>query len=106
FRRVLFRSGQWANMARDLLAQSPRFADVIAACAEALRPHVDWDLTSVLSGAVGTEWLARVDVVQPALWAMSVGLAELWREAGVQPDVVVGHSQGEVPAATVAGMLS
>ncbi len=37
---------------------------------------------------------------------MSLGIAELWRAAGVAPDVVVGHSQGEVTAATIAGHLS
>ena len=45
-------------------------------------------------------------MVQPTLWAVSVGLAELWRAAGVEPDVVIGHSQGEITAATVAGILS
>ena len=45
-------------------------------------------------------------MVQPALWAVMVSLAAVWEAAGVLPDAVVGHSQGEVAAATVAGMLS
>ncbi|HEX6969189.1 MAG TPA: type I polyketide synthase [Micromonosporaceae bacterium] len=97
---------QWAGMGARLYAEHPTFAEVVRRCARALRPHVDWDLVEVVSGAAGADWLSRVDVVQPTLWAVSVGLAELWREAGVHPDVVVGHSQGEVSAATVAGMLS
>ena len=48
----------------------------------------------------------RVDVVQPALWAVMVSLAELWRSLGVVPDAVIGHSQGEIAAAYVAGALS
>ncbi|WP_406069065.1 SDR family NAD(P)-dependent oxidoreductase [Micromonospora sp. NBC_01638] len=97
---------QWAAMGRDLYAASPIFQSVVDRCSRAIAPHVDWDLAEVLSGAAGSAWTSRVDMVQPALWAMSVGLAELWRHAGVTPDVVVGHSQGEVSAATVAGILS
>ena len=55
------------------------------------------------SGAPG---LDRVDVVQPVLWAVMVSLAELWRSVGVVPDAVIGHSQGEIAAAYVAGALS
>lgn len=97
---------QWAGMGRELYASSPVFAAVVGRCARALAPHTDWDLTAVVSGAAGDGWLERLDMIQPTLWAVSVGIAELWREAGVEPDVVVGHSQGEVTAATVAGILS
>ncbi|MFV2094788.1 SDR family NAD(P)-dependent oxidoreductase [Micromonospora sp. LOL_014] len=97
---------QWAAMGQRLYAEVPTFAKVIDRCADALRPYVDWDLTQVVSGAAGDGWLSQVDMLQPTLWAASVGLAELWRATGVVPDVVVGHSQGEVAAATVAGILS
>ena len=46
------------------------------------------------------------EVVQPVLWAVMVSLAAVWQAAGVVPDAVVGHSQGEIAAATVAGILS
>src|ERR1700684_1145819 len=48
----------------------------------------------------------RVEVVQPALWAVMVSLAATWQAAGITPDAVVGHSQGEIAAACVAGILS
>ncbi|MEU8633566.1 type I polyketide synthase [Amycolatopsis sp. NPDC048633] len=94
---------QWAGMAVGLLDESPVFAERIAECAAALAPHVDWSLTEVLDDA---EALERVDVVQPASWAVMVSLAALWRAHGVEPDAVVGHSQGEIAAAVVAGGLS
>ncbi|MFE7559174.1 SDR family NAD(P)-dependent oxidoreductase [Kitasatospora sp. NPDC057500] len=97
---------QWHAMGRELLASDPLFAAVIRRCAKALEPYTDWDLVEVVSGAAGEEWLSRIDMLQPTLWAVSLGLCEVWRAAGVRPDVVVGHSQGEVTAATAAGILS
>ncbi|MGW9176269.1 type I polyketide synthase, partial [Streptomyces decoyicus] len=97
---------QWAGMARELLDNSPVFADRLAACEHALDPFVDWSLTAVLRGDTDAPDLERVDVIQPALWAVMVSLAELWRSYGVEPDAVVGHSQGEIAAACVAGALT
>jgi acyl transferase domain-containing protein len=97
---------QWEGMALELLDASPVFADGMRACGDALAPYVDWSLEDVLRGAGGAPGLDRVDVVQPALFAVMVSLAGLWRSCGVRPDVVVGHSQGEIAAAYVAGGLS
>ncbi|MEV6276992.1 type I polyketide synthase [Nocardia sp. NPDC051832] len=97
--------GQWAGMAQQLLVV-PQFREIIDQCANALAPHCRWDLRSVLAGTHGAGWLDRIDMVQPALWATMVALAEVWRSAGVEPSVVIGHSQGEIAAATVAGALS
>ncbi|WP_449343268.1 SDR family NAD(P)-dependent oxidoreductase, partial [Streptomyces silvisoli] len=94
---------QWVGMARELYAESPVFADSMGECAQALAPFVDWSLEQVLGDEVA---LARVDVVQPVLWAVMVSLAALWRSFGVEPAAVVGHSQGEIAAACVAGGLS
>ncbi|HWM07667.1 MAG TPA: SDR family NAD(P)-dependent oxidoreductase, partial [Actinophytocola sp.] len=93
---------QWAGMAVELL-DDPVFAARLDECAAALESFVDWNLRDVLCDA---ELLARVDVVQPALWAVMVSLAAVWRHHGVEPAAVVGHSQGEIAAACVAGALS
>ncbi|MFF6975955.1 type I polyketide synthase, partial [Streptomyces tsukubensis] len=97
---------QWAGMAVELLDTAPVFAARAADCERALAPYVDWSLEAVLRGVPGTPPPERVDVVQPVLWAVMVSLAELWRSYGVTPGAVVGHSQGEIAAACVAGALS
>ncbi|MEU8250474.1 type I polyketide synthase [Nonomuraea sp. NPDC048916] len=97
---------QWPGMAAALLAESEVFAERLHECEEALRGSVDWRVTAVLRGEPGTPPADRVDVVQPALWAVMVSLAAVWRAHGVEPDVVIGHSQGEIAAACVAGLLS
>ncbi|WP_162600236.1 type I polyketide synthase [Streptomyces sp. CS131] len=97
---------QWPAMATELLDTDEVFTRTVHACAEALAPHTDFSLTDVLHGAEGAPTLERVDVVQPALFAVMVALAETWRSLGVVPDAVTGHSQGEIAAACVAGALS
>jgi acyl transferase domain-containing protein len=98
--------GQWAGMGRELMACCPVFATRLAECGRALAPYTDWALADVIAGAEGAPDLDRVDVVQPALWAVMLSLAAVWEAAGVTPDTVVGHSQGEIAAACVAGVLS
>ncbi|WP_405835440.1 type I polyketide synthase [Streptomyces sp. NBC_01518] len=97
---------QWVGMGRELLDSSPVFASRIAECAAALERWVDWSLVDVLRGDAPAELLERVDVVQPASFAVMVGLAAVWASVGAVPDAVVGHSQGEIAAACVSGALS
>ncbi|WP_394840512.1 SDR family NAD(P)-dependent oxidoreductase [Pendulispora brunnea] len=97
---------QWEGMGKTLLERSEVFAGAVRACDEALRKWTGWSVESVLRGEAGAESLERVEVVQPALFAMAVGLTAMWRAWGVEPDAVVGHSQGEVAAAYVSGALT
>ncbi|HLL35079.1 MAG TPA: type I polyketide synthase, partial [Streptomyces sp.] len=97
---------QWVGMAVELLDSSPVFAERFARCGEALAPFVGWSLVDVVRGVEGAPGLERVDVVQPVLWAVMVSLAAVWESFGVRPAAVVGHSQGEIAAACVAGALS
>ncbi|MGW3866119.1 type I polyketide synthase, partial [Streptomyces sp. NPDC005047] len=97
---------QWAGMGRELLDASPVFAERITACAAALEPFIDWSLVDVLRGDADPGLMERVDVLQPASFAVMVGLAAVWSSVGVEPDAVLGHSQGEIAAAAVSGALS
>ncbi|WP_394275181.1 SDR family NAD(P)-dependent oxidoreductase [Luteococcus sp.] len=96
---------QWRGMGVDLMSESAVFAQTMDECAAALLPEVDWDLREALRGQIELDWEAP-EVVQPILWAMALGIFRLWRQAGICPDVVVGHSQGEIAAATAAGILT
>ncbi|MET9217263.1 type I polyketide synthase [Streptomyces sp. NPDC003300] len=104
--RVVFvfpgQGSQWAGMATELLGSSPVFGARLAECDAALMPYVGSSVVEAIrSGA-----LDDVVVVQGALWAVMVSLAAVWRSVGVEPGAVIGHSQGEIAAACVAGALS
>ncbi|MEN3614681.1 SDR family NAD(P)-dependent oxidoreductase [Plantactinospora sp. ZYX-F-223] len=97
---------QWPGMGRELLESSAVFAETAQECASAIERFVDWSVLDVLRGDPAAAPLERVDVVQPVLFTMMVSLAALWGSHGVRPAAVVGHSQGEIAAAYVAGGLS
>ncbi|WP_438479342.1 type I polyketide synthase, partial [Streptomyces asiaticus] len=97
---------QWVGMGAQLLKTSPVFAARLKECAEALAPYTDWSLIDVITGVPDAPSLERVDVVQPATFAVVVSLAALWQSVGIHPDAVIGHSQGEIAAACVAGHLT
>jgi acyl transferase domain-containing protein/surfactin synthase thioesterase subunit len=97
---------QWLGMGRRLLAEEPVFRAALQACDRILQAEADFSLLDALDADEATSPLGRIEVIQPALFAIEVALVALWRSWGVEPDVVVGHSMGEVAAAHVAGALS
>ncbi|MGO4759096.1 acyltransferase domain-containing protein, partial [Streptomyces sp. 2MCAF27] len=108
--RIVFvfpgQGGQWAGMGLRLLNGSPVFTERMAACEQALSPYVDWSLTDILHRPADDPVWQRADIVQPALFSIMVSLAALWRSYGIEPDAVLGHSQGEIAAAHVCGALT
>ncbi|MGW2298786.1 SDR family NAD(P)-dependent oxidoreductase [Streptomyces violaceorubidus] len=96
--------GQWAGMGRLLLHTSPVFRKTVEECDRYVREERGWSVLDRLTAEDEADW--PIDVVQPLLWAVEVSLAALWRSFGVVPDVVIGHSMGEVAAACAAGALS
>ena len=97
---------QWPGMVRDLLATNSVFGDAMRRADAAIQTETGWSLLDQLTMDGPHNRLADIDVIQPALFAIEVALAELWRSLGVEPDALVGHSMGEVAAAHVAGALS
>jgi len=94
---------QRAGMGLELMRTCPVFRDTVTDCDEAMREYLGH---SVLAEIRGGGELDRIDVIQPALFAIGVGLAARWRSLGIEPAAVLGHSMGEVAAAHVAGALS
>lgn len=109
--RVVFlftgQGGQYVNMARQLYRGEPVFRRVIDRCDELLRPHLARPLRSVLYPEPGESTpLDETRYTHVAMFAVQYGLATLWRSWGVEPSLVMGHSVGEIVAATVAGQMS
>ncbi|AKT41309.1 type I polyketide synthase [Chondromyces crocatus] len=98
---------QYAGMGRALYATEPTFRRVIDQCATRLGPHLPEGLVAVMHDAEAGRWaLNETGWTQPALFALEVALCEVWRDWGITPYAVMGHSVGELAAACVAGVFS
>ncbi|MFF0527956.1 HAD-IIIC family phosphatase [Nocardia amikacinitolerans] len=95
---------QWVGMARDMLASSAEFRAEFEQCDKAFGAHTGWSLVDRLATMTDAD-LVDFPVVQPLLFATMAALAATWRAAGVTPDAVIGHSQGEIAAAYCAGVI-
>ncbi|MEU4224796.1 beta-ketoacyl synthase N-terminal-like domain-containing protein [Nonomuraea sp. NPDC026600] len=93
---------QWAGMGRELLATEPAFAAVIDELEPVFAAEIGFSPREVLT----EDELTEVDRIQTMIFAMQLGLVELWRAYGVRPHAVIGHSVGEIAAAVTAGALS
>jgi acyl transferase domain-containing protein/acyl carrier protein len=100
---------QRVGMGKELAEAWPVFREALAEAMRALDAHLELPLRDVMWAEPGTEHATRLgetEYAQPALFALGVGLAALWRSWGVRPDYVMGHSVGELTAAHVAGVLT
>ena len=98
---------QYVEMGRDLYATQPVFRATLDRCDRLLRPHLGESLLAILypQGAAPSR-IDQTRFTQPALFALEYALATLWQSWGVQPDLLIGHSVGELVAACVAGVFS
>ena len=97
---------QWYGMGRELMLYEPIFRQTIEACEKAMLPWAKFSLMEELGRSEEASQMQRTEISQPAIFAMQMALAELWKSWGVQPAAVVGHSVGEVAAACLAGILT
>ncbi len=97
---------QWWAMGRELLEKEPIFLQKIEQISELLESWTHWSLLDELKRDEKQSRLDQTEVAQPALFALQVGLATVWRTWGIHPNALVGHSVGEVAAAHISGILS
>lgn len=99
--------GQWVGMARSLIASEPGIRAALERADAIIRREVGWSLMEKLCDeSAASDWADTIDVIQPALAALSIAYAEWLRDHGVPVDAVVGHSMGEASAAHFCGALS
>ncbi|MBS2549394.1 acyltransferase domain-containing protein [Catenulispora sp. NL8] len=96
---------QWFGMGRRMYRTEPVFRAVLEECDRELSRYVEWSLVEELLREETYEGTGDVGVVQPILFALQVALARWLEAAGARPDVVVGHSLGEIAASVIAGVL-
>jgi amino acid adenylation domain-containing protein len=109
-RRVAFvcsaTGSQWAGMGRQLLLRMPVFRATMLRCDAVTREALGWSIIEQLLAPAEASRMDEMDVVQPLLVAMQIALADTFRALGVEPDIVVGQSVGEISAAYVTGALT
>ncbi len=101
---------QSVGMARRLCETEPVFRDALEACLQHLEPSIGARLRDLMIGDADDEAsaaaLASPELTLPALLSVEYALVQVWRAWGVRPDAVIGHSYGELVAATVGGVFS
>ena len=100
-------ASQWAGMGQALYASEPVVRAVLDRCDALLHAERGASLLDVMFGRPGAAGeLDEPAWKQPAIYALECALAALWASLGIRPDVVVGHSLGEIAAAQTAGVFS
>ncbi|MXW86897.1 MAG: acyltransferase domain-containing protein, partial [Boseongicola sp. SB0667_bin_21] len=96
---------QWAGMGRDLYDREPVARTVFDRCEKVFLEERGTSLLDVMFGRADNGDLSDTAWEQPALYALECALTAQWSSVGIRPDVVLGHSVGEIAAAQAAGVF-
>ena len=100
---------QYAGMGWRLYELEPVFRDALDKCAKIWSNYLEKDLLELMFGEVDEQGEVLIDqtrYTQPAIFSFGYALYQLWKSWGVQPDILIGHSIGELTAACVAGVFN
>lgn len=97
---------QWWAMGREMYEKEPIFKKVIDQCEEIFKKIAGWSLLEELMKPEAESKMNETKIAQPGNFFIQAALTEVWKAWGINPDAVVGHSVGEVPAAYVSGALT
>ena len=98
--------GQWWAMGRALLQSNPQFRSMFEEFDTCFQPLSGWSVIDAMIADENDSQLDDAAITPAVMFAFQCGLAEIWRSVGVVPDLVIGHSFGEVTAAYLAGGIS
>jgi len=108
-RRLAFtfsgQGGQWWAMGRKLLTEDKTYRGFAETFDEVLKPYTGWSVIEEVTRDEATTRINDADVTQAAIFTCQVGLYRMWRERGLTPELLVGHSFGEVAATHIAGCI-
>ena len=108
-RRLAFgfsgQGGQWWAMGRKLLTTDPTYRAFVDEFDEVLKPWTGWSVVEEVLKAEDQTRINDADVTQASIFTMQVGLYRMWRERGLTPELLVGHSFGEVATTYIAGCI-
>lgn len=96
---------QWPGMATALAETDAGFAAALSDCDSAIRAEAGWSVLEELARPIESSRLGQTEYAQPAIFAVQVALTRWLAGRGIVPDVVIGHSVGEIAAAHAAGIL-
>lgn len=99
---------QGVDVYAEMYSYSDVYRNALDQCVSIIESIIDIDVKRILfSGSEeAEEKLKDLNVYQPVMFAVQWAHVSLWMSLGYKPDVVLGHSLGEIMAATVAGVFS
>lgn len=110
-RKVVFmftgQGSQYVNMGKLLYDSNDVFKQAFDTCDKLFKPYVLKSIVELIYGENSDEHMIEKTVyAQPLIFAVEYALYKLWESYGVHPEMVMGHSIGEYPAAVVAGIMT
>ena len=98
--------GQWLGMGRALYAAESVFRAALDACDAMFQAKADWSLLEKLHDDGPDNIFSNTRFLQPAIFALQVGITRLLAHYGIRPKAVIGHSLGEIAACWASGGCS